>query len=341
MASRRRIDAQRPFGHGRTFLFSLLRRRLAEWTADHDYDAIVVVCSSMVQYLDCMQRGNATVLVDLIDVDSQKWFDYADSAAGLPRLLYRLEGRRVRRLEAELPGLCDCICVVSEAETRCYRDFQPLANVTAIPNGVDGEYFHPNVGQTPTPNSCVFVGALDYKPNIDAVQWFCQSVWPHVLMSHPRAIFTIVGRRPGENLRRLHGQPGVRVVADAADVRPFLWDAAVAVAPLRIARGVQNKVLEAMAAGRPVLATPQALNGLSDDAKTAVFVATTDIESRNALRRLFADESIRERPGRLVAAMRRNMLAGTTPCMDWRDSYRRKELPWEHQVSNAMTRGRA
>ena len=248
----------------------------------------------MVQYLDCMHRGNATALVDLIDVDSQKWFDYADIAAGLPRLLYRLEGRRVRRLEAELPGLCDCICVVSEAETRCYRDFQPLANVTAIPNGVDGEYFHPNVGQTPTPNSCVFV-ALDYKPNIDAVQWFCQSVWPHVLMSH-------------------HAPSSQLWVADLAKTCVAYTDnrawrgcgrggcAALFVGrsggrgSLRIARGVQNKVLEAMAAGRPVLATPQAFRTVRRR-QNGRFVATTDIEWRDALRRLFADESIRECAG--------------------------------------------
>jgi len=257
----------------------------------------------MAQYLAPPEFRSTTKIVDLVDVDSQKWFDYASSrngasrARGLRKLLYRLEGRRVRRLEAGLPEGCDYISVVTEAEVDCFRTFQPNAPIAAVPNGVDLEYFHPSEVDQSVPYSSVFVGAMDYRPNIDAVQWYSDSVWPAVIQTHPKSTFTIVGRRPTQAVRRLEDRPGIRVEADVADVRPYLWKSSLVVAPLQIARGVQNKVLEAMAAGRAVIVSPQALNGIEATPGEHLVLAESVSEWSAAIGRLFDDSALGRRLG--------------------------------------------
>ena len=137
----------------------------------------------------------------------------------------------------------------------------PSGKAHAIPNGVDLEYFRP-AGAATGEAGCVFVGALDYRPNVDAACWFCQEAWPEIHRRRPETRLRLVGRRPTAAVRRLAAIPGVEVVGQVPDVRPYLSSAAVAVNPLRIARGLQNKVLEAMAMGKAVVASPQALAGL-------------------------------------------------------------------------------
>ena len=303
-----------------------LRRRLQRMTARNHYDLVIVVCSGMVQFLDGLELGKAKILVDLIDVDSEKWFDYAASASGWRRRAYGLEGRRVRRLEVLLAGKCDRIAVVSSAERECLLAFHPTAHVTAIPNGVDFDFFRPDDASICAPNSCVFVGALDYKPNVDGIQWFCDAVWPEVVRVRPNASFTIVGRRPVEAVRQLDGRPGVSVVANVADVRPYLWSAAVTVAPLRIARGVQNKVLEAMASGKPVLVSPEALTGLAARDDEEVRVARSAEQWQTSLQQLFDDDALRRRLG--MAARR----------------YVTRQHHWDeclHPIANLLTNGAA
>lgn len=240
-----------------------LRRTLRQWTAETRFDVVVVFCSSMAQYLDLPGLAGVPVVVDLVDVDSEKWFHYARESHGPGRLLFRLEGRRLRRLEASLADRARAITVVSQAEADLYRRFRPAENVYAVPNGVDLEYFRPAAQPEPegTPR-CVFVGALDYRANLDGLAWFCREVWPAVVAQVPGAALQIVGSNPGPATRRLAAGAGIELIGPVPDVRPYLTGA-VAVVPLRIARGIQNKVLEAMAMGRPVVASPAALEGLA------------------------------------------------------------------------------
>src|SRR5262249_31571633 len=149
------------------------------------------------------------------------------------------------------------VTLVSEAEADLYRTFCAPGEVHAATNGVDLDYFRPQPRQA-AEQACVFVGALDYRPNVDAACWFCGEVWPEVPRRRPRAQVWLVGRRPTAAVQRLGEVPGVCVVGQVPDVRPYVARAALAVVPLRIARGVQNKVLEAMAMARPVVASPQA-----------------------------------------------------------------------------------
>ncbi len=288
--------------HGRSateglFASPELSRRLRQLTATTAYDLVLVVCSGMVQFLEGLPLGKARILVDLVDVDSEKWLDYAANSTGWRRLAYGLEGRRVRALEIALAGKCDQIAVVSNAEVECMLAFHATANVVAMANGVDFDFFHPNHASAVASDTCVFVGALDYKPNIDAVDWFCRAVWPSVRDASPTAKFTIVGRRPVKSVRQLAEIQGVDVVADVDDVRPWLWKNAVVVAPLRIARGVQNKILEALATGKPVIATPQAIEGLDATIGKHLVAACSPDEWATALINLMHNESDRRQLG--------------------------------------------
>ena len=275
-----------------------MRRIVRRWAAEQRFDAAIVFCSSMVQYLKVPGLEGVPAVVDLVDVDSQKWFDYAEGSRGLKRLLFRLEGRRLRRLEASLSQRAAAVTLVSRHEADLFRDFCPADCVHAIPNGVDLEYFRPAApAESAASQRCVFVGALDYRANIDGVRWFCEQVWPEVHRRRPDATFAVVGSNPAAAARRLAELPGVELVGEVPDVRPHLAGAAVAVVPLRVARGIQNKVLEALAMGKAVVATPQALEGLGVEPDVHVCRAADAGEWVEAVTGLLEDAQKRARLG--------------------------------------------
>jgi sugar transferase (PEP-CTERM/EpsH1 system associated) len=273
------------------FASSKLRRTLEGWSRETRFDAVVVFCSSMVQYLSVPGLQGVPAVVDLVDVDSQKFLDYASEAGGCKRLLYRLEGQRLRAIEKGLVGRAQAITLVSEAEATLFRTFCPNDRTFALENGVDLQYFQPTQADV-KPQQCVFVGAMDYYPNASGIGWFCAEVWPKVLGSFPQATLSIVGRNPPVAVQRLALLPGVTVVGTVPDVRPYVAEAAAVVVPLRIARGIQNKVLEAMAMGKPVLASPQALDGLQLERGRDALCASTPDEWLAALQPLFSDSSV-------------------------------------------------
>ncbi len=221
--------------------------------------------SVMAQF---MPHGLAHTVMDMVDVDSDKWTQYAPSQPWPMSWLYAREGRKLGAWETQVALDFDATLLVSEAEARLLQQRTPLARnkIAAFENGVDAEYFSPD-RDYPNPyaanmQSIVFTGAMDYWPNIDAVRWFAEQVFPVIRKKIPDAQFTIVGSHPPPAVRSLAHQPGVIVTGGVPDVRPYLAHATCAVAPLRIARGVQNKVLEAMAMARPVVITPQASEGI-------------------------------------------------------------------------------
>ena len=251
----------------------------------------------MGPYAASLVRRNVPLVVDLVDVDSQKWLDYAAAAKGWRRWLYRLEGRRVRALEQRLLHQARAALLVTEAEVRLFQAALPNQKTFAVPNGVDLDYFRPGNEPDEAENECVFTGVLNYPPNVDGLQWFCGEVWPLVRQRLPESRFTIVGRNPTPAVQRLGRLPGVAVVGEVPDVRPFLARATVAVAPLRIARGIQNKVLEAMAMARPVIASPAALEGLEPAPGEAACRATTPSEWCARACELFGSPETRRRVG--------------------------------------------
>jgi sugar transferase (PEP-CTERM/EpsH1 system associated) len=247
-----------------------------------------------VPYLELPELRSVPALVDLIDLDSQKWIDYAQ-AGGLKSWLYRLEGSRLRRVERQLPKRFRAAVVVSEVEAALFRQFGPADFIHVVPNGVDLDYFAPRPAASEV--GCVFVGALDYKPNVEGAAYFCRQVWPELRRRHPEAKCQLVGRRPTSAVLALGQIPGVEVVGQVADVRPYLASAQVVIAPLQIARGIQNKVLEALAMAKAVVASPQAFAGIAAKAGEHLLSAHDAGEWVSEIERLWQNPAERVRLG--------------------------------------------
>jgi sugar transferase (PEP-CTERM/EpsH1 system associated) len=264
---------------------------LDAWAREARYHVVLASASSMIPYLRRPALRATPAVVDLVDVDSQKWLDYAESSPWPQSWLYRLEGRRLRRLERPLPAWARGVLLSSEAEKALYRGFADGGTVVAINNGVDLDYFRP-APQADAPH-CVFVGALDYRPNVDAAGWFCREAWPLIRKRRPDARLSLVGRRPAPAILKLARIDGVEVIGQVPDVRPHLAAASVVVVPLRIARGVQNKVLEGLAVGRAVVASPGALAGVRARPGEHLLSAETPAEWADAVTKLFDDPARR------------------------------------------------
>jgi polysaccharide biosynthesis protein PslH len=272
-----------------------LRALLSRWCSETRYEAVLVSASSLIPYLRQPELADIPAIVDLVDVDSQKWLDYADAGCGPKSWLYRLEGRRLRQLEQGLPAWAHAVTLVSEQEAALYRQFSAAGPVHAIVNGVDLEYFQPQ--PCATSPTCVFVGALDYRPNVDGAVWFCTEVWPAIHHRRPDATLSLVGRNPTPAVRRLAAIPGVEVIGQVPDVRPYIAAAAVVVVPLQIARGVQNKVLEALAMSRAVVASPPSLEGLGTQPGVHLEAAQTPTEWLESVLHLLANPAVRRTLG--------------------------------------------
>ncbi|MYM62028.1 TIGR03087 family PEP-CTERM/XrtA system glycosyltransferase [Pseudomaricurvus sp. HS19] len=230
--------------------------------------AVVVFSSTMEQYVMHNEHVWKRRLIDFVDMDSDKWRQYADSVKGPMKYVYRREARYLLSYEQSLVGRFDYSFFVSEAEADTFLKAHPGGgeSVGFYNNGVDSGYFTPEFEcRSPYNRShkvLVFTGAMDYWPNADAVVWFAREVLPKILARDPDWKFYIVGRNPDRRVQELAELKGVVVTGSVDDVRPYIKHACIAVAPMRIARGVQNKVLEAMAMARPVLVSPLGLEGI-------------------------------------------------------------------------------
>lgn len=255
-------------------------RGLARWVADtvsrHEVSRAVVFSSAMAQYVEGFPSLRS--VIDLVDVDSDKWRQYAEQKRWPWTWLYGREAARLHAFERKAVDGAAAALLVSPEEVALFNRLAPgyASRVHAVCNGVDSAFFDPGQAfSNPYPDECVplvFTGAMDYWPNEDAVQWFVQDVFPAIRSAIPHAAFYIVGNRPSEAVRRLEQHDGVIVTGFVDDVRPYLAHARAVVAPLRVARGVQNKVLEAMAMARPVLLTPAAMEGIDADPQREVLL---------------------------------------------------------------------
>lgn len=243
---------------------------------------VLVFSFAMAQYV--MSATSVRRVADLVDVDSDKWRQYAATLRWPHSAIYRRESRALLRYERRIARRFDATVFVSAAEARLFRELAPEAanKVWHVNNGVDGEYFSPERTYA-NPYSegervVIFTGAMDYWLDVDAVVSFARGVFPEIRRRLPRARFYIVVARPAPAVRRLAELPGVKVTGAVPGIRPYLAHARLAVAPLRMARGVQNKVLEAMAMAKPVLASPQAAEGIEARVGTELLVAVDATE---------------------------------------------------------------
>ena len=275
-------------------LTAFRHRLLAEWVAHtlerYEIDTIYVFSGQMGQYVPADWKGR--VVVDLVDVDSAKFEAYAREKPLPMRWIDAREAKLLRRVEARLAARAEQTLLVSHAEAALFVSRLPAgtaARVAVLGNGIDTKTFDPSqIAPHPALSSrgphFVFTGQMDYKPNVDAALRAIERIMPEIRAAHPMAQFHAVGRAPTPELLARDGANGARVWGEVPDVRPFLAGADVVLAPLTIARGVQNKVLEAMAMARPVLVAAAAANGLPG--KDGLHLAVADSDTALAQRAL-------------------------------------------------------
>lgn len=242
------------------FRSSRLQERVQQTGQRTRFDLVMVHCAFAAQYVS--RLSGAIRILDFGDLDSAKWFAYARHRPFPFSLGYRLESGKLRSYERKLAAQSDYCTVTTEGERKEFETLGVAAPCRVIPNGVDCDYFAPRSVARSGSRVIAFLGRMDYFPNIDAVVHFSKAIFPIIRRSLPDAELRIVGSNPTGTVRDLSRIPGITVTGYLPDVRPAVEDVAVAVVPLRIARGTQNKVLEFMAMGIPVVVTPEASQGI-------------------------------------------------------------------------------
>jgi sugar transferase (PEP-CTERM/EpsH1 system associated) len=243
-----------------------LRHWVAAVVAEKQIDTVLIFSSPMAQFV--MDNPRIKLYADFVDVDSDKWRQYAEKKPWPTKLIYRREARRLLAFEKQIARQAVKTLFVSEREAELFKTLAPESSerIGFVNNGVNIDYFNPNASYpavfSDAEPTVVFTGAMDYWANIDAVQWFADKVFPLIKKQYSNAKFYIVGSKPSKTVLELAKQEGVTVTGSVDDVRPYVAHADVVVAPLRIARGIQNKVLEAMALGKTVVASGYAAEGI-------------------------------------------------------------------------------
>ena len=267
-------------------------RGLAEWVhhtlENKGIRYIVAYSSPMAQYVSGDVATGRCRVMDFGDADSDKWRQYSEATLPPMRQLYAREARKLADWEREIARTFDAASFVTQNEVQLFDRISPETRNKhhVVPNGVDTAFFDPELDY-PVPYSAgtlplVFTGMMNYRPNVDAVVWFARRIFPAVLQRLPTARLWVVGAAPTREVRSLRRYPGVTVTGRVPDVRPYLKHAALAVAPLRIARGVQNKVLEAMAMGCRVLCSAEAAAGLGHSPEPPITIAHSEAEFASA-----------------------------------------------------------
>jgi sugar transferase (PEP-CTERM/EpsH1 system associated) len=281
---------------------SMLRRWVRELGTRRPLAGVFAFSACMAQYATQVALApDAPRVLDLCDVDSDKWRQYAASHGQPLKSVYAREARTLAGVEADYARAFDATLVIAEPEARLLRERagDDSGRIRVVGNGVDIDYFDPTREyERPFPTDAraiVFTGAMDYHANVDGVQWFAREVFPAIRGRDSKAIFIVVGSNPTSAVRALKGLQGVIVTGRVPDVRPYLAHACVVVAPLRLARGVQNKVLEALAMNRPVVATTNALQGIPAVDEAGVARASNVSDMAAAVLSLMASSEVGEK----------------------------------------------
>ena len=295
-------------------------RMLAAWVRERQVGGLAVqvgFSAAVLPYLlgTDAARG-APVIADLCDADSAKWSAYAAEAGGPKRLIYAREGRRLAAYEAMVTRDAARTFLVTPEEADLVRALPGAdgSRVDHYRNGVDTDHFRPGA-VPPAPGGCdvVLTGAMDYRPNVAAATGFVRDAWPIVRAARPDVTFAIVGARPTPMVRALAGAEGVTVTGRVPDTRPWLEAARVAVAPLAVARGVQNKVLEALAMGTPLVCSEAAARGTQATSGEHLLTAQGPEATARAVLDLLDDPGRAARMGRAARAFAEGTLGSAHP----------------------------
>ncbi|MBX6393240.1 MAG: TIGR03087 family PEP-CTERM/XrtA system glycosyltransferase [Burkholderiales bacterium] len=289
-----RLPTTRPSSFG-FFHSPALARQIRAALARKRYDLIFVHCSSMAPYVEHV-RGIPKIL-DFGDMDSQKWLEYARYKPFPLSAGYWLEGQKLWREEKRLARRFDFCTATTRAEWETLNGYRVDVPTDWFPNGVDHEFFSPGDEPYDAGRIC-FVGRMDYYPNQQCMFEFCAQVFPRLRALRPRLRLYIVGADPSPAVRELGRQPGVIVTGSVPDVRPYVRNSALMVAPLRIARGTQNKILEAMAMGVPVVTSRVAAGGVDAQDEQHFLVADEPEDYVRKILRILDDPAERARLAR-------------------------------------------
>ena len=283
-----------PFFHHRE-LHAAMRR----WS-ETPPDLVFAYSSSMAQY--AMSTPARAKVMHFAELDSDKWRQYAAVRGPLGRWIYTREARRLLAFEDRVARTFSRSVVVSEVERTLFRERIPGVDPTVLPNGVDVAHFCSDGEARRGAHTAIFTGVMDYEPNIDGACWFVAECWPRLRQQFPDARLLIVGSKPTAKVQALAQNPGITVTGRVPTTPPWFDQAAVAIAPLRLARGVQNKVLEAMSMGLPVVASPQAAQGLGAVPPATLTIADGAAATITAVAELFAAPARAREVGRAAAA---------------------------------------
>ncbi|MFW9916772.1 MAG: TIGR03087 family PEP-CTERM/XrtA system glycosyltransferase [Candidatus Thorarchaeota archaeon] len=305
------------------FYSKALQRTIDQWLSSHSYNAIICFSSPMAEYIfrstvfkfkqayalrfaPGAGRSRPRLIMDFCDLDSDKWLQYSRRQQFPLNLFYGIEHRHLLKYEKKINKYFDYSVFVSEQEFDLFSRSDPGArNVSVISNGVDCEYFSPkpnklnklNEPKQPNKPVLLFTGAMDYYANMDGVTWFVDKIFSRIKQEWPKCQFYIVGSNPHSKVRDLERISGVSVTGFVEDTRPYYNAANVCVVPLRLARGVQNKVLEAMAMAKPVVTTTRAIEGIHAVPEEHVLIEDTGPNFFGAVSRLLKNQNLGNRLG--------------------------------------------
>ncbi|MCW8834311.1 MAG: TIGR03087 family PEP-CTERM/XrtA system glycosyltransferase [Colwellia sp.] len=265
-------------------------KRMKQWTKrtllQNNISKIFIYSSSMAQYCEGEAFASSKRVIDFVDVDSDKWRQYAEKKIGIAKWIFQREFELLAQYEDKICAEFDHSLFVSPDEAKLFRDRQPSteqAKVHGLLNGVDIDFFDPAAefsDEPLVPNKpfISFTGAMDYWANVDAVLWFAKHVWPLILQQQPEAVFCIVGGNPSNDVNALAKIQGIEVTGRVHDVRPFIAKAQCVVAPMQIARGIQNKVLEAMSLNKAIVVSGMAMEGINAQSNDGVAIVDSASE---------------------------------------------------------------
>lgn len=287
----RGIASRRPY-IVQKYRSSTLASRERELVLDHlkkEDQPVVILCDFLEMAENVAWELPCPKVLFQHNVESEIWHQYyMNERNPLKKAYWDFERRRMKRYESATCNRFDAIFAVSEEDRLALRrDLGVQRPIEVLPTGVDTDFFAPRPDITPIPGRLVFLGSLDWMPNIDGVRWFVRDIYPRLRAQHPGVSLDIVGRRPTDSvLRAVRGDPSIRVIADVPDVRPHIAAADLFVVPLRIGGGTRIKIFEAMAMGRPVVATTLGAQGLGLSAGRHVGIGDTPTELADEINRL-------------------------------------------------------
>lgn len=266
----------RPFSVG-FFQSPAMATQIDSALRSNAYDRVFVYSSSMAQYAE---QETVPRVLDLVDVDSDKWLQYAERSRWPWSWLWRKEAQHLGIYEEQLVRHYPISLVCTDSEAELLRSQAPVGRIEVLQNFIDAAYYDPTGFIAPghireLQPYVVFSGSMDYRPNVDAALFFCREVLPLIRQAMPELRVVIAGRNPHPSVAALGSDPAIRVTGSVADMRPYIWGASAAVVPMRIARGVQNKILEALASGTPVVSTSVAAMALPRAVRSLLRVGDT------------------------------------------------------------------